>query len=200
MTRTTHDRLRLGGVLLVLAATMLLVRALAITVPADEAVAGAMSGWGYLLLAGLLLLIASLVLATRVVGRSRLGRLGLIVFGAQGIGFLLLGFAVQPATQAGPVSIAIGTAWQLCVLVGVVEAAAVAAQAGVLRGVARWSLVPVAAVQLLVTGLQYVPTPQIVPVLDALGVLQPAALLAAGCTIAAQGIAGARTPVEASAR
>jgi hypothetical protein len=200
MTRSTADRLRLGGVLLVLAAGLLLVRALAITVPADESVAGAMSGWGYLLLAGVLLLAATLVLSTRIVGPSRLGRLGLVVFGAQGIGFLLLGFAVEPALQAGALTIAIGTVWQLCVLVGIVEAAAVAVHAGVLRGVARWSLVPVAAVQLLLTGLQYVPTAQIVPVLDVLGVLQPLVLLLAGCAIAAQGIAGSRVTAGAPAR
>jgi hypothetical protein len=200
MTRTTGDRLRLGGVLLVLAAGLLLVRAVAITVPVDEAVAGALSGWDLLLLAGLLLLAATLVLATRVVGTSRLGRLGLIAFGAQDIGFLVLGLAVEPAMEAGPVTIAFGTIWQVCVLVGIVAAAALAVRARVLLGVARWSLVPVAAVQLLLTGLQYVPTAKIVPVLDVLGVVQPAVLVAAGCAIAAQGIVGSRAPAGAAAR
>jgi hypothetical protein len=185
---------RWGGVGLAAAGVLLLAVGIAIGVPLSDAVLVALNGASVAVIAQLVQLAAAIVLAVGVhgeggvVGRSGIGRTALIVFGAQGVAYRLLGVVQGGAADGVPLVLVLSTAWQLAVIAAVVLAAIAVLRARVLHGPARWALVLVAAVHVVFVALQYVPSGSVVTALEVLGgLVQPALLIVTGVVYAVSG-------------
>lgn len=164
-----------GGALLTVAGLLLLVRGIG----RDDAPALA-------LLAAIALAVGAVVLALGpggIAGGSWIGRAALVVLGGGPLVFAL------PDTTEQPLAIVLGTTQLGLITVATVVGAVVVAGAGVLHGVARWSLVPLAAFAVLVAVMSTVPLGEL-PIRFVewrLELLQPLALLAAGFAIGLHG-------------
>ena len=150
----------------------------------------------------LVVLVAAIVLAVGVrgdggiVGRSVLGRVALILFGAQGLAFAALGaFVVNPLVAAvglddlsGALIVPFGAVIVLFTAATIV-AGVIVVRAGVIHGVARWMLLVVAGCATVLAVIQLLPAiaVQWVPALLWVGWLPTIALLATGLSYALYG-------------
>lgn len=163
-TGSTHTRTRFttvwGGCGIALAGLLSLVATLAFTVPGESAVS---LSW-LQLVASVILLVALRVLAfgirseQGIVGGSRIGRVGLVLFGAfplaQGLLALISSTGTDDAARVlGNVSLVLSAA----ALASGITAALVILRVGVLTGPVRWAFALVVAWNALMTVIDFIP-------------------------------------------
>ncbi len=176
--------LLLAGAGLVLAGVLELLLSLGPGIAVTEEVTIPYSALGLPLVAQLVLLAATVLLAirTRRLGIAATGWIGLVVFGAQGVLDLVTG--VLPLGLPLGVRLVIGTSIQVLPVVGLVVATALIARGGAAERLSTWALVPLAAVELIALVLEFIPSVAVVPALLLLGgTVAPLLMAAAGAAL-----------------